>query len=166
MRKAKILATLGPSSNQQSVIEIMLHTGMNAVRINMSHGEREDHAATIASARAAAAALGKPLAILVDLSGPKIRTRRLKGSVPVEIKAGQRFTITTRDIEGSATEVATNFDRLAEVVEPGARILIDDGAIEMTVESENGADIICRVVTGGILSDRKGINLPNTSLPI
>src|SRR5688500_12840109 len=100
MRKAKILATLVPSSNQQSVIEIMLHTGMNAVRIHMSHVEREGNAATIASARAAGAGLGKPLAILVNLSGLKFRTRRLKGSAPVEIKAGQRFTITTRDIEG------------------------------------------------------------------
>lgn len=166
MRKAKILATLGPSSNQQSVIEIMIHTGMNAVRINMSHGTREDHAATIASARAAAAALGKPLAILVDLSGPKIRTRTLKGGVPVEIKAGQHFTITTRDIEGDAAEVSTNFDRLPDVVQPGARILIDDGAIELIVEEEKGGDVICRVETGGILNERKGINLPNTSLPI
>lgn len=166
MRKAKILATLGPSSNQQSVIEIMLHVGLNAVRINMSHGTHDEHAETIKSARAAALSLAKPLAILVDLSGPKIRTRTLKDGVPVEIKEGQRFVITTRDIEGTTREVATNFGRLPEVVEPGERILIDDGAIEMIVESKTGSDITCRVVTGGFLSERKGINLPNTALPI
>ena len=132
----------------------------------MSHGTQDEHAETIRTARAAAAHLAKPLSILVDLSGPKIRTRSLKNGVPVEIGEGQRFVITTRDIEGGAREVATNFDRLPEVVEPGARILIDDGAIEMIVESKTSTDITCRVVTGGTLSERKGINLPNTALPI
>ena len=144
----------------------MIHVGLNAVRINMSHGTREEHTETIRMARGAAAALDKPLAILVDLSGPKIRTRTLKKGIPVEVKAGQRFTITTREIDGTAHEVGTNFDRLPEVVESGARILIDDGAIEMTVESKTSTDVTCRVVTGGFLSERKGINLPNTALPI
>jgi len=166
MRKAKILATLGPASREQSTIELMLHNGVSAVRINMSHGTREEHFDAIATARAAAAAVAKPLAILVDLSGPKIRTRTLKDHKSVEIKAGQRFTITTRDIEGDSTIVATNFDRLPDVVEHGSRVLIDDGAIELIVESESGGDIFCRVVTGGMLSERKGINLPNTKLPI
>lgn len=166
MRKAKILATLGPSSSTQSTIEILINVGLNAVRINMSHGLREEHTETIRVARAAAAALGKPLAILVDLSGPKIRTRGLRDKMPVEIKAGQRFTITTRDVEGSASEVSTNFSRLPQVLEPGARILIDDGSIELTVESSAGTDVVCRVQTGGILNERKGINLPNTRLPI
>ncbi|MFN2502462.1 MAG: pyruvate kinase, partial [Pyrinomonadaceae bacterium] len=166
MRKAKILATLGPSSNEQSIIEIMIHNGLNAARINMSHGTREEHQETIKMARAAAQALDKPLSILVDLSGPKIRTRTLTGGVPVEIKEGGRFVITGRDVEGNAHEVSTNFDRLSEVVEPGARILIDDGAIELMVESTSGQDVTSRVVTGGILSERKGINLPNTALPI
>ena len=166
MRKAKILATLGPSSSQQSIIEVMLHVGLNAVRINMSHGTQAEHAEAIRTARAAAEHLGKPLSILVDLSGPKIRTRSLKDGTAVEVGEGQRFVITTRDIEGTAREVSTNFDRLPEVVEPGARILIDDGAIEMIVESTTSTDITCRVVTGGLLSERKGINLPNTALPI
>ena len=166
MRKAKILATLGPASREQSTIELMLHNGVSAVRINMSHGTREEHAEAIATARAAATAVDKPLAILVDLSGPKIRTRTLKDQKSVEIKTGQRFTITTRDIEGDSTIVATNFDRLPDVVERGSRVLIDDGAIELIVESESGGDIVCRVVIGGILSERKGINLPNTKLPI
>ncbi|MEO7540137.1 MAG: pyruvate kinase [Pyrinomonadaceae bacterium] len=166
MRKAKILATLGPSSNEQSVIEVMLHVGVNAVRINMSHGLQEEHAETIAKARAAAAATGLPLSILVDLSGPKIRTRSLENGVAVELGEGQKFTITTRDIVGNRHEVATNFNHLPDSVDAGTRILVDDGAIELMVESKTATDVLCRVLTGGYLAERKGINLPNTPLPI
>ncbi|MBK8466719.1 MAG: pyruvate kinase [Chloracidobacterium sp.] len=166
MRKAKILATLGPASNSRPILEEMLKAGLNAVRINMSHGTTDEHAENIRTARAAAAALGLPLAILIDLSGPKIRTRTLKDGLPVILKAGQSFTITTRDIVGNENEVSTNFDHLPDAVEAGARILIDDGAIELVVESESGTEVFCRVVTGGLLSERKGINLPNTPLPI
>jgi pyruvate kinase len=166
MRKAKILATLGPASDSQSMIESMITAGVNAVRINMSHGTQAEHSATLEKARAASANLKKPLAILVDLSGPKIRTRTLKNGAPVELKVGAEFTITTRQIEGTDREVSTNYDGLPEAVEPGTRILIDDGAIELVVESETDTDIKCRVVVGGWLKERKGINLPNTSLPI
>ena len=166
MRKAKILATLGPASNSLPILDEMLRAGLNAVRINMSHGTTDEHAENIRNAREAAAALGLPLSILIDLSGPKIRTRTLKDGLPVILKEGQSFTITTRDITGNDSEVSTNFDRLPDAVEAGTRILIDDGAIELVVESENDTDVVCRVVTGGLLSERKGINLPNTSLPI
>src|SRR5260221_8839402 len=98
MRKAKILATLGPASNQQSIIETMLTAGLNAVRINMSHGNQEEHAETIRLARAAAAALDKPLSVLVDLSGPKIRTKTLENCTPVILEEGQPFVITTREV--------------------------------------------------------------------
>jgi len=166
MRKAKILATLGPASNSQSVLEEMLKAGLNAVRINMSHGTTGEHAENIRVARESAASLGLPLSILIDLSGPKIRTRTLKDGLPIILKAGQSFSITTRDIVGNESEVSTNFDHLPEAVESGARILIDDGAIELVVETKNDTDVYCRVVTGGLLSERKGINLPNTPLPI
>ena len=166
MRKAKILATLGPASNTKETIEAMLLAGLNAVRINMSHGTQEGHAETIRIAREAAAALDKPLSVLVDLSGPKIRTRSMEGSRPVVLHEGGQFTITTREIEGTVNEVSTNFDHLPDAVEIGARILIDDGAIELTVESKTETDVVTRVVTGGVLSDRKGINLPSTPLPI
>src|SRR5437879_6199301 len=166
MRKAKILATLGPASNTQTIIETMIHAGLNAVRINMSHGDRVEHAETIRMARAAAASLNKPVSVLVDLSGPKIRTKMLRSSQPVELKPGQQFTITTRDIVGNENEVSTNFDHLPDVVVPGTRILLDDGAIELVAESETETDVVCRVVIGGWLKDRKGINLPNTTLPI
>src|SRR4051794_8374568 len=100
MRKAKILATLGPASNTASILTEMLRAGLNAVRINMSHGTQEEHAATIRLAREAAASLNLPLSVLVDLSGPKIRTRTLKDGLPVILKAGEHLTITTRDIIG------------------------------------------------------------------
>lgn len=166
MRKAKILATIGPASNSPSVLEEMLKAGLNAVRINMSHGSYDEHAANIRNARDVAAALDLPLSILIDLSGPKIRTRTLSENLPVILKTGQTFTITTRDIVGNEHEVATNFDHLPDVVEPGTRILIDDGMLELVVESETETDVVCRVVTGGLLGERKGINLPATALPI
>ena len=166
MRRAKILATLGPSSTTQESIEEMIESGLSAVRINMSHGTTDEHAERIKNARAAARKLDSPLSILVDLSGPKIRTRTLENGAPVELKVGQQFILTTRDVVGNEREVSTNFSHLPDVVEPGTRILLDDGALELVVESENETDVICRVVVGGWLSERKGINLPHTSLPI
>jgi pyruvate kinase len=166
MRRAKILATLGPASSSETLMEKMIEAGVNAVRINMSHGDYPEHVQSIARARAAAQKLGKPLAVLVDLSGPKIRTRKLKDGQPVELVAGETFVITSRDIEGHKGEVSTNFTQLPSLVRPESIILIDDGAIELRVESVSGDDILCRVIVGGLLRERKGINLPNTLLPI
>src|SRR5438093_3990207 len=166
MRRAKILATLGPASNTQPILEMMIGSGLSAVRINMSHGTQEEHAATIKAARQAAASSDSPLSVLVDLSGPKIRTSTLRNGLPVELKEGQDFTVTTRDVVGDENIVSTNFSHLNDVVDPGTRILIDDGAIELVVESETETDVICRVVVGGWLGERKGINLPHTPLPI
>jgi pyruvate kinase len=166
VRKAKILATLGPASREQAVIESLIQAGANGVRINMSHGTREEKADDIKSARAAAKKLNRPLAILVDLSGPKIRTRQLKDGQPVTLNAGDQFILTTRDILGDETQVATNYPDIPRVVEPGRRLLLDDGAIALVVESTTKTDVICRVINGGILGERKGINLPGVSLPI
>jgi pyruvate kinase len=166
VRKAKILATLGPASREPVVLESLLAAGANAVRINMSHGAQEEHAETIARARAAAERLKRPLSILVDLSGPKIRTGMLKGGQPVALEAGALFTLTTRSVVGDAREVSTNYAGLARDVMPGARILLDDGAIELAVESTTDTDVVTRVVNGGTLSERKGINLPGIMLPI
>lgn len=166
MRRAKILATLGPASSTPEIIESLINAGMNAVRINMSHGTQAEHVQTIESVRQAARKLNRPMAILVDLSGPKIRTRSLKDAQPVFLDEGAGFTITSRDIVGNAQEVSTTFTELPSLVAPGARILLDDGALELSVESVSGSDVNTRVVTGGWLAERKGINLPNTSLPI
>ena len=166
IRKAKILATLGPASREPSVIEGLLRAGANAVRINMSHGTHEEQAEYISSARAAAKSLNRSLAVLVDLSGPKIRTRQLKDGKPVTLMPGAMFTLTTQDIRGDESRVATNYPDLPRVVQPGTRLLLDDGAIELVVESETKTEVITRVINGGVLGERKGINLPGVSLPI
>ena len=144
----------------------MLAAGADGVRINMSHGTYEEKAADIQMARAAAGRLNRPLAILVDLSGPKIRTRTLKNQQSVELKSGQPFIITTRGIEGDNSQVSTNYDGMPRDVHPGARLLLDDGAIELRVESTNTTDVVTRVINGGVLGERKGINLPGIKLPI
>jgi pyruvate kinase len=166
MRRAKILATLGPASREPATLEALLAAGVNAVRINMSHGTQEEHAETLRRAREASAAMKRPLAALVDLSGPKIRTGVLRGGQPVALEPNSLFTLTTRSVAGDAHEVSTNYPGLARDVRPGARILLDDGAIELHVERTSETDVIARVVNGGTLAERKGINLPGVQLPI
>ncbi|HEX8179029.1 MAG TPA: pyruvate kinase [Pyrinomonadaceae bacterium] len=166
MRKAKILATLGPASREPTTLEALLAAGANAVRINMSHGVQEEHAETIRRARTAAERMKRPLAVLVDLSGPKIRTGVLKGGQPVTLEENALFTLTTRSVAGDAHEVSTNYAGLARDVRPGARILLDDGALELHVERTTETDVICRIINGGVLNERKGINLPGVALPI
>jgi pyruvate kinase len=166
MRRAKILATIGPASSDQATIEQLISAGLNAVRINMSHGDHASHEISIANARAAAAKLGKPLSILVDLSGPKIRTRTLADGKSVNLIENAEFTITSRDIIGNEREVSTTFVELPSLVNIGETILLDDGALKLEVEKIEGENVTCRVIVGGILAERKGINLPNTNLPI
>ncbi len=166
MRRAKILATLGPSAKKQEQIEELIKAGTNAVRISMSHGTRDAHEQLLTNARAAAENLGAPLAILVDIAGPKIRTRSFKDGIPVFLHVGESFTLTTREIVGNEKKVSTNFDQLPEVTEIGSRILLDDGALELEVVEKNATDVICKVISGGLLYESKGINLPNIRLPI
>ncbi len=132
----------------------------------MSHGTPEEHAETIKTAKAAAKKLDEPLAILVDLSGPKIRTGLLQNAKSVILETNAEFTITSRDIEGNAAEVSTNFKELPKLVKKDDKILLDDGAIELKVKKVTKTDVVTKVINGGVLSERKGINLPNTKLPI
>lgn len=166
MRRAKILATLGPASREPVIIEALLAAGVNGVRINMSHGTQDEHAENIRRARTAAETMKRPLAVLVDLSGPKIRTGVLKNGQPVQLEANSLFTITTRSVAGDAREVSTNYANMARDVRAGARLLLDDGAIELHVERTTETDVVCRVINGGSLGERKGINLPGVNLPI
>jgi len=166
LRRAKILATIGPASRDPAVFDAMLAAGLDGIRINMSHGTQEEKAADIQRARAAAEKLNRALAVLVDLSGPKIRTRALQNHQPVELKAGQVFVITTEDIEGDASRVATNYPGMPQDVRVGDRILLDDGAIELRVESTTATEVVTRVINGALLGERKGINLPGIKLPI
>jgi pyruvate kinase len=166
LRKAKILITLGPASREPEIVEQLIAAGANGVRINMSHGTHEEKAMDIERARTAATKLGRPIAILVDLSGPKIRTGELKDDQPVRLVPGALFTITTRKVPGDEHEVSTNYQDLPRVVKTGTRMLLDDGALALIVESTTDTDVICRVIDGGLLSERKGINLPGVALPI
>jgi pyruvate kinase len=166
MGRAKTIATLGPASSSQEIIEKMIEAGLDAVRINMSHGNTDEHSKRIGVARAAAEKLGRPLAVLVDLSGPKIRTGVLRESKPVILARGSQFVLTARDVEGSASEVSTNYKEIPKLVRPLDKILLDDGAIELRVIAVTESDVVTEVVDGGVLSERKGINLPNTKLPI
>ena len=132
----------------------------------MSHGNHEEKAEDIARARAAAEKMGKPIAVLVDLSGPKIRTGELKNDEPVRLVSGETFIITTRPVAGDEHQVSTNYHDLPRVVQRGTRLLLDDGALSLIVESTTDTDVICRVIDGGLLAERKGINLPGVALPI
>lgn len=132
----------------------------------MSHGSHDEKVADIERARGAATRLGRSLAVLVDLSGPKIRTGELKDDQPVILETSAQFTITTIPIAGDQYRVSTNYADLPRVLNPGARLLLDDGAIELAVESTTDTEVICRVINGGMLGERKGINLPGVTLPI
>jgi pyruvate kinase len=166
LKKAKILITLGPASREPDMVEKLIADGANGVRINMSHGTHEEKTEDIQRARAAAAKLGRPIAVLVDLSGPKIRTGELKDDQPVKLISGSLFTITTRSVNGDERQVSTNYSDLPRVVQPGTRMLLDDGALSLIVESATDTDVICKVIDGGMLGERKGINLPGVALPI
>jgi pyruvate kinase len=166
MRKAKILITLGPASREPDMVEKLIAGGANGVRINMSHGTHEEKTEDIQRARAAAAKLGRSIAVLVDLSGPKIRTGELKDDQPVKLIPGSLFTITTRSVVGDESQVSTNYGDLPRVVQTGTRMLLDDGALSLIVESATDTDVICKVLDGGMLGERKGINLPGVALPI
>ena len=165
-RHSKIVCTIGPASRTPGIIERLLRAGMDVARLNFSHGSHEDHAGSIATLRALAMKLDKPVAILADLQGPKIRTGVLAGGVPVALRSGQQFTITTAKILGDSTRVNTTFLPLPREVHRGARILLSDGLIELRVERVRGQEVICEVVNGGALGEHKGINLPGVQLRV
>lgn len=159
-RRAKIVATLGPASNTESVIRAMIHAGVDVVRLNFSHSTHERKVAVLHKIRKVSKEENKPLCILADLQGPKIRTALLKDHQPVLLKAGHRITITPRDVLGNASLVGTTFKTLAENLEQGSRILLSDGLIELRVHQILGGDVVCDIVNGGMLGESKGINLP------
>lgn len=165
-RKAKIVCTLGPASNSEAVLRDLMRLGMDVARLNFSHSTHEEHARMIERIREVADREGRTICILQDLQGPKIRTGRLKYRTPVALKSGSRVTITPRDVAGTASVIATTFKTLAREVEPGARILLADGLIELRVRAIRGEDVECEVVNGGLLGEHKGINLPGTLVSV
>jgi pyruvate kinase len=159
-RRAKIVATLGPSSNTEPVIRNLVRAGVDVIRLNFSHGSHEGKQAIIQIIRKISREENKPLCILGDLQGPKIRTSTLQDHQPVLLTAGQQFTITPRDVPGTASLVGTTLKTLADNVEQGSRILLSDGLIELRVREVAGGDVLCEIVNGGMLGEHKGINLP------
>jgi pyruvate kinase len=163
--KTKIIATIGPASNSPPVLEQMIRAGMNIARLNFSHGEFDTHRQNIQNIRAAAKAVGRTVAIMADLSGPKMRIGNL-GVEKIELKAGGRFTLTTEDVVGDQQRVSISFARLPQVVKPGDSLSLNDGYIQLEVAEVRGADVTCVVKVGGELRSRKGLNLPGLDLGI
>lgn len=165
MRHTKIIATLGPASDSATALDDLLSAGVDVVRLNFSHGTHESHRTVFERVREAERRAGRPVAVLQDLSGPKIRTGVLEGGTPIPLRPGDTLRITTGDGVGRAGQVYTRFAGLAKNVRPGDRLLLDDGRIELRVESSDGANIRTTVVFGGDLAEHKGINAPGVELP-
>jgi pyruvate kinase len=160
-RSTKIVNTIGPTCSTREILSQMLDAGMNVARLNFSHGTHEAHSVTIRMLRELAAEKDRPLAILQDLQGPKIRIGALRGAQPVELRPGQRFIITTEPLdEGTAEIVGTTYSALAHDCKPGDRVLLQDGTIELRVLSTTAKEVITQVVNGGMLRQKVGINLP------
>lgn len=165
-RRAKIICTIGPACHSEAAMRDLLRMGMDVARLNFSHGSHPDHARNIERLRRAAEQEGRPLCILQDLQGPKIRTGCLERGEPVVLKSGSTVVITPRDVAGTATRISTTFPDLAREVSAGARILLRDGLIELRVRTIRGKDVVCDVLNGGTLGEHQGINLPGTALSI
>ena len=165
MRKTKIVCTLGPATNDPAVVEELIKSGMNVARFNFSHASHEEHKKRFDEFVAVRDRLGFPVATMLDTKGPEVRVRKFReGSV--ELKQGQTFILTSDDVEGTAERCSITYAGLPNDVKKGTVILIDDGLIELSVESVHGNDIVCRVLNGGKVSDNKGINVPNVRLSI
>lgn len=163
LRKTKIVCTLGPATEDDAILRAMIQAGMNVARLNFSHGTYEGHAQNIRRIRALSAELHTPVGIMLDTKGPEIRLKTFRDH-RVTLQKGQLFTLCTGDVEGDAEHVSITYADLPADVQPGTTILIDDGLVGLTVEAVSKAEIQCRVNNGGVISDRKGINVPDANL--
>jgi pyruvate kinase len=163
--KTKIVCTIGPASNSPAVLEGMIHAGMNVARLNFSHSDFESHADTIQKIRAASKATKRRVAIMADLPGPKMRIGELEEE-PIELELDDPFTLTTEDIIGNQRRVSVSFPRLPKAVKPADKLFINDGLVEIEVIKVEGNDVYCKVLVGGRLRSRKGLNLPGIDLGI
>jgi pyruvate kinase len=168
MRRTKIVCTIGPASSSPEQLERLVRGGMDVARVNFSHGTHEEHAEVIRRIRLGEDKWGKPVAILQDLQGPKIRlgTFGPGGGGRVDLEAGRTFTLTSRPVIGTAQRASVTHPEYLREVRPGDQILMDDGLIQLRVEDANPDEVRSRVVAGGRVSDHKGISLPNVPLPV
>ncbi len=160
MKKTKIICTIGPASGNKETIKKLIENGMNCARINFSHGDHESHGKTMQFVKDAREELGTNTALLLDTKGPEIRTKVLKDG-DVKLEAGNTFTFTTREIEGDDTIVSVTYENFHNDLKVGARVLVDDGLIELVVKEIKDQDVICEIINGGLLGSRKGVNLPD-----
>jgi pyruvate kinase len=165
MLATKIVCTIGPASQSPEMLAQLIKAGMNVARINMSHGTHDYHAETIRRLRTVAGELGAAVAVLVDLQGPKLRVATLPAE-GVQLVAGQSVTLTVEDVPATTELVPVQFKRLPAAVRVGERILLDDGLLELQVQSKDDKNVVCRIVVGGVLTSHKGINLPTAALSI
>lgn len=164
MRKTKIVCTVGPSTDKPEILENMMRAGMNVARFNFSHGDYQIHEIRFQEVVAARQKLGLPVATMLDTKGPEIRLGIFKDHKPVEIASGDEYTLTTRDVPCDNKIASVSFAELPRDVTVGTQILINDGLVSMTVKKISGTDIVCTVQDGGVLSDRKGVNVPGVEL--
>ena len=163
MRKTKIICTLGPSTDKDGVLEELIKEGMNVARFNFSHGLHDEQKGRIDKLKEIRTRLGKPIAALLDTKGPEIRICEFADG-KITLKEGQLFTLTPDDIEGNENIVSVTYKELYKDVRPGNHVLIDDGLIELEVQKIKGHDIVCKVINGGVLGNKKGVNLPGVEV--
>jgi len=164
-RHTRIIATLGPASSAPEVLNALVAGGVDIFRLNFSHGTHESHARAFEAVREATRRAGRHVAILQDLSGPKIRTGRLRGGQPIELHKGEELRLAAGDEVGGRERVFVRYAELIASARPGDRLLLDDGKIELRVRQRAGADLVTEVVNGGTLGEHKGINAPGVPLP-
>jgi len=163
--KTKLVCTIGPASDSPEMLEKIILAGMNVARLNFSHGDFASHKKSIAKIRAASQATGRRVAIMADLPGPKMRIGEIADE-PIELTPDDSFTLTTEKIIGDARRVSVSFAPLPRAVKPGDRLFLNDGYVELEVEQVDGSEVLCKVIVGGRLRSRKGLNLPGIDLGI
>ena len=163
MRKTKIICTLGPSTDKEGVLRDLIANGMNVARFNFSHGSHEEHKGRLDLLKSLREELGKPVAALLDTKGPEIRLKDFKNGVE-NLVAGQTFTLTTRDVEGTNEICSITYKDLPMDVEPNGTIMLDDGLIKLQIQTVNDTDIVCTVLNNGKIKNKKGVNVPGVHL--
>ncbi len=163
MRKTKIICTLGPSTDKDGVLRELIANGMNVARFNFSHGSHEEHKGRLDLLKSLREELGKPVAALLDTKGPEIRLKDFKNGTEM-LEAGQTFTLTTRDVEGTKEICSITYKDLPQDVAPGGAIMLDDGLIKLQIQTVNDTDIVCTVLNNGKIKNKKGVNVPGVHL--
>ena len=161
MKRTKIVATLGPATDSVEKMKALIESGMNAARVNFSHGTYDSHTVLINNLKKAREELNAPIPLILDTKGPEIRIKRFKNNKKIYLEPGSRFTLTTEDIEGDETRVAVTYSNLPSDLNKNSRVLIDDGLVELKVVALSDTDIDCEVVNGGFISSNKGVNIPD-----